>query len=275
MSDVIEGGAPAGEALTEQQQIEADAVEKFRKSQPGYVDPNPEVIEGHNADGTPITPEDNIPEKFKGKSLEEVIAIYQDLEKKQNKPPEETPPKVETPPPADDKPNQDATGFTKFTDEYTKTGTISEDSYKELADKGFSKVDIDTYIEGQKALGSNFASSIHEITGGEEGYTELINWAVEGMDAESITEYNEALQSGDQAKVKRLVEYMALKRGQATPNHPNRINGSGEGGGSGLKTFANKSEWMIATNDRLYGKDRKYTEMVDNRYLKSKRKGTL
>ena len=276
MAEIIEGGAPVGEALTEQQQIEADAVARFKKSQPGYVDPNP-MPEGHNSDGTPITSDDDIPEKYKGKSVEDVIKMHQELEKLNSKPkpPEETPPKIEETPPAEGKPNQEATGFAKFTDEYTKTGTISEESYKELADKGFSKGDIDAYIDGQKALGANFASSIHEITGGKEGYTELINWAVEGMDVESITEYNTALQSGDQAKVKRLVEYMALKRGQTTPNQPNRLQGSGESDGGGLKVFADKNEWMIATNNRLYGKDRKYTEMVDNRYLKSKRKGTL
>ena len=284
MSDVIEGGNPAPEGgegvLTEQQQIEADAVERFRKSQPGYVDPNP-MPEGHNYDVTPITEDDKIPEKYKGKTIEEVIEMHQEAEKKISNPdpkPDPTPkPKEEgTPEPkVDGEPKPEATGFQKFVEEYQTSGAISEDSYTELEAKGFSKGDIDGYIEGQKAIGQKFTESIHGLTGGEEGYTNLINWASENMDEASISEYNDAIMAGDQAKVTRLVEYMALKHGSATPNQPNRINGNGESEGGGLKTFANKGEWMEATNNRLYGKDKKYTEMVDQRYLKSKRKGSL
>lgn len=276
---VEQGGAPEGvqeSVQTEQQRVEAEAVARFKQSQPGFVDENP-IPEGHNPDGTPIAEGDNIPDKYKGKSVEDVIKMHQEAEKllsKSNEPVQETPPKEVETPKAEEQPKTEATGFEKFVTEYSTEGAISEASYKELADKGFSKADIDGYIEGQKAIGASFTKSIHDITGGEEGYNDLINWAVEGMDADSITEYNTAIQSGDQARVKRLVEYMSLKRGQ-TQQQPNRIDGSGESEGGGLKAFNDKSEWMIATNNRLYGKDKKYTAMVDGRYLKSKRKGTL
>ena len=280
MADVVEG-VPAPEVLSEQQQIEADAVLKFKQSQPGYVDPNPDVVEGFNSDGTPITPEDNIPEKYKGKSIEEVIAMHQEAEKKIGQPAPEAPPATpETPPkegdPAPEPKADDVTGFAKYTAEYATTGEVSEDSYKELEAKGFPRSDIDAYIAGQKAIGASFTAKVYELTGGEENYTELIKWAETGMDVATVTEYNEAIANGDQAKVTRLVEFMALKHGSVNRT-PNRIQGDGSADGSGLKTFAHKQEWQQATNPRTtsYGKEAKYTKMIDDRYLLSKKKGTL
>jgi len=279
--DEIEGGAPQGEGLTEQQQIEADAVARFKKSQPGYVDPNPDVVEGHNADGTPITPAGSIPEKYQGKSIEEVIAMHQEAEKKIGNPdptpkpdPDPVPPKEGDPAPTPKE--EEANGFTKYTNEYAETGVVSEESYKELEAKGFPRSDVDAYIEGQKAIGASFTAKVYELTGGEEGYTELIKWAETGMDAGTVADYNTAIAKGDQAKVTRLVEYMALKHGSAN-RAPNRIQGEGGADAGGLKPFATKQEWQQATNPRTtnYGKDPKYTKMVDDRYLTSKRKGTI
>lgn len=282
MADPIEGGAPApGEpvVLTEQQQIEADAVARFKKSLPG-ADPDPEgVPEGFNADGTPQTPEDNVPDKYKGKSIEEVIAMHQEAEKKIGNPDPATPP-TETPPkevdPATPPEEGEATGFTKYTNEYAETGVVSDESYKELEAKGFPRADVDAYIEGQKAIGASFTAKVYEMTGGEEGYTELIEWAKDGMDTATINDYNDAIAKGDQARVTRLVEYMALKHGSANRT-PNRIQGDGSADGGGLKAFSTKLEWQQATNPRTtpYGKDKKYTKMIDDRYLVSKRKGTL
>jgi hypothetical protein len=67
---------------------------------------------------------------------------------------------------------------------------------------------------------------------------------------------------------------MSLKRGDVT-RQPNRVTGSGDNDVGGLKAFTDKGEWMEATSNRLYGRDKKYTDMVDGRYLKSKSKGTI
>lgn len=276
MADTIEGGAEAPVVLSEQQQIEADAVARFKKSQPGYVDPNPEAVEGFNADGTPITEDQHIPDKYKGKSIEEVIAMHQEAEKKIGQPDPATPPATPADEPAPEPKADDVTGFAKYTDEYATTGEVSEASYKELEAKGFPRSDVDAYIEGQKAIGASFTAKVYDLTGGEENYTQLIKWAETEMDTATVTEYNEAIAKGDQVKVLRLIDHMSLKHGQLNRT-PNRIQGESGGEGGGLKPFAHKDEWQRATNPRTttYGKDPKYTKMIDNRYLLSKRKGTL
>jgi len=161
MAEVVNNGAETpvvDQVAVEQEQANQEALDKFNESQPKGGDDLSNVPKGFRADGTPIEADDNVPEKFKGKSLDDVTKMYQELEKKLGSK-EEVKPEVETPSKPDEA-KPDNTGFSKYVNEYSETGVVSEDSYKELADRGFPKADVDAYIEGQKALGDNFTSTI-------------------------------------------------------------------------------------------------------------------
>lgn len=265
-----------------QQQVEQQALDKFNESQQsaqehisGQTD---ELPDGYNADGTPK--EELIAGKFK--SQEDLLQAYQELEKKlggNNQEPPATPtePKVEekAETKVEEPTDTDAPAFSKFHEEFQANGSLSEDSYKDLEKMGLSKNDVDAYIEGQKAIAEKFTSKVFELTGGEENYNNLVSWASENMDASTITEYNEALKKGDSDKVFRLVEYMNLKQGNTTPSEPNRIEGQATNDTGGLKPFENKNEWQRAMSDRNYGRDPRYTNMVDKRYLASLKKGNI
>jgi hypothetical protein len=93
------------------------------------------------------------------------------------------------------------------------------------------------------------------------------------MPPEIIKEYNDAVDSLDQAKVLRTLEYMALKRGNAPAAAPRKLEGDAPAGG--IQPFASKLEWQNAQSNRLYGKDAKYTNMVDQRYLQSRKRGLI
>ena len=272
---------------TEQQQVEQQALDKLASSQQsaqehitGQTD---EIPEGYNPDGTPQ--EELIAGKFK--SQEDLLQAYQELEKKlgsnntNDTTVDETPaePKAEetkAEPKAEETPTDtEAPAFSKFHEEFQANGSLSEDSYSELQKMGLSKNDVDAYIEGQKAIAEKFTSKVFELTGGEDSYNNLVAWASENMDAGTIAEYNEALQKGDSDKVFRLVEYMNLKQGNTAPSEPNRIEGQATNDTGGLKPFASKLEWQQATANKLYGRDPKYTNMVDKRYLSALKKGNI
>lgn len=271
--------------VSEQQQVEAEALQKYNDSQKNVEESvsgqSEEVPEGFNSDGTPVEPDAHIPEKFRGKSLEDVIASYQELEKKvgQQSEPEDDNKGKETSEETSEETSDTNEGgaFDKYISEFNESGTISEASYEELAKLGLKKSDVDAYIEGQKAIASTFVSKVHKLTGGEEGYNSLIQWATTGIDADTINDYNDALAKGDTTKVERLVEYMYLKKQQANPTdkHPNRIQGDAGSDNGGMKAFTDKGEWQRATANPLYGKDVKYTNMVDKRFLASKRQGKI
>ena len=164
----------------------------------------------------------------------------------------------------------------KFEAEYATTGKLSEASYNELSKLGFSKRDVDIYVNGQKEIARNFTNTLYEKVGGEQAYAELVQWSASNLDKATIERYNEAVSSNDRDAILSLVEYARFKKEgtTATNNKPNRISGDS----SDVPAFApfkDKTEWQRATSNKNYGKDIKYTNMVDNRYLVARRQGLI
>lgn len=164
----------------------------------------------------------------------------------------------------------------KFEAEYATTGKLSEESYNELAKLGFSKRDVDIYVNGQKEIARNFTNTLYEKVGGEQAYAELVQWSASNLDKATIERYNEAVSSNDRDAILSLVEFAKFKKEGASPTNtkPNRISGDS----SDVPAFApfkDKTEWQRATANKNYGKDVKYTNMVDNRYLVARRQGLI
>lgn len=164
----------------------------------------------------------------------------------------------------------------KFEEEYATTGKLSEASYKELAKLGFSKRDVDIYAQGQMEIARNFANTLYTKVGGEQAYTELVQWSASNLDRATIERYNEAVKHNDREAILSLVEYAKFKKDSTTSqgNKPVRMNGDAVATGS-FAPFKDKSDWQRAMTNPNYGKDLKYTNMVDNRYLTSKRQGII
>jgi len=116
-------------------------------------------------------------------------------------------------------------------------------------------------------------SKVYEKAGGQEQYTALITWAAENADPAVVTEYNAALASMDEGRITRNLEYMKYKMNESIPADTRRL--EGDSPSTGLQPFSDKNEWQKAQTNRLYGKDRNYTAMVDKRYLTSRKKGIL
>ena len=269
---------PVSQVEQARQQVEQEALDKFRSSQQNVQEQitgqSDELPEGFNEDGTPIeettTTDEPILGKFK--SQEDLVRAYQELEKKLSK--GET---VEEATKTDEVVNSDgvAVDVKQFDTEYRENGSLSEDSYKALEKQGFSKEDVDRYIAGQEALAKQYTSTIYDTVGGQDNYNNLVTWSADNLPPETVEEYNTALTAGNLPKVQQLLEYMTFKAQGAIEQKPNRVTPTSTNESGGLKAFADKGEWQRATANRLYGKDVKYTNMIDKRYLASKRNGTI
>lgn len=266
----------------QQQQVEQEALDRYNKSQQDIQEKtsgtSDELPEGFNADGTPIVDEPtNEPILGKFKSQEDLVKAYQELEKKlgadKNEPTKEPDTKTEETTVTNDEGVK--VDVSKFNSEFLENGSLSEDSYKQLDKLGFSRGDVDRYIAGQQALMDTYKNKVYAVAGGEEQYVQLVDWAAANLDASVITDYNEAVGTGNLARTTQLLEYMQLKAGTTVPNKVNRITPTATNEGGGLKAFTDKGEWQKATANSLYGKDVKYTNMIDKRYLASKREGTI
>lgn len=259
-----------GEPQRELRPEEQEAIARYRESQQSTEERESGMPEGYNEDGTPQ--EELIAGKFK--SQDDLLNAYQELEKKlSQKQPEpdqsEKETAQETPEPAE----EGSFNTTKFEQEFVENGSLSDDSYAELEAKGFSKAQVDAYIKGQQAYASSLQNDIYSSVGGQESYVDIINWASENMSPDIIKDYNDAVDSMDKDRILRNLEYMSLKKGQSAPRETRRIEGNAPA--SGVQPFTNKNEWQRAMTDRLYGKDAKYTNMVDQRYLAARKKGIL
>lgn len=263
------------ELTPEQQVIEQEALNKYNEVQQKNIEQatgeTNELPDGFNPDGTPI--DENEPEPILGKfkSQEDLVKAYQELEKKLGS--KEAPAPDTTTEVVNDK--GVTVDVSKYNQEYVETGDLSEDSYQQLEKLGFSKADVDRYIAGQNALVETYRNKIYGAAGGEENYVALVDWAAANLDRSIIVEYNDAVGSGNINKSIQLLEYMQLKAGTTVPKQPNRVTPISTSDSGGLKPFTDKGEWQKATANNLYGKDAKYTKMVDNRFLAAKRAGTI
>lgn len=259
MSDVV---GEAGIEVTAEEQAAAD-----RMDAPADTG---DIPEGYNADGT--IKEELILGKFK--TNEDLQKAYEELEKKlgQPKTPEATP-EPDKVVPDEVKGLITPDDFTAFSKEYNETGALTEETYKTLEAKGLSKQVIDAYIEGQKALAETKANKLLNYVGGQDKYNSMVEWAKSNYTAEQGKLFDDALFSGDEARVQEQVDLLAFRM---TKGQVRRLEGSSvDTGSSALKPFEHKQEWQRYVANPMYGKDSKYTRMVDNRYLRSLESGTL
>ena len=266
--------APQGQTSAEVQQvserdtIEQEAVARYKESQLTEAERGQGTPEGYNDDGTAT--EELLAGKFK--TQDDLLTAYKELEKKLGQPKEDTAAPAEEA--SGDAPASPVNFDTSsYEAEFSTNGSLSENSYAELAKKGFDKNAVDQYIQGQTYYAKSIQSDVYGTVGGQDNYTEIVQWASQNLEPEIIKEYNDAVDTLNVAKVKRDLEYMQLKMGQNQPTPTRRIEGDSVAGG--LQPFTDKNEWQRAQTNRLYGKDAKYTNMVDSRYLAARKKGII
>jgi hypothetical protein len=174
-----------------------------------------------------------------------------------------------TPEPPKEAPAEDAGLITpdaldKYSTEFNKDGGISEESYKELKDQGYSKAIVDNYIQGQAAISQAQNQRVFDKTGGPEEYNNMVTWAKDSWSPEQVSVFNDQVNSGDEAQIMYGVDALTSQYKAANTGMPQRaLKGSSGGGESeGSRGYADKGEMFKAMNNRLYGRDASYTNSV-------------
>lgn len=145
----------------------------------------PEVI--LPSDETPF----EMPEKFAGKTAEEIAKSYMELESLRNKP--EDPKPEDTP---NEEPNQDdATTTQDLIEEYATRGTeLTEEDYQTLEEKGYSRKQVDIYKAGIEAQAQQEALATLEKAGTTaEEAAKAAEWARDNWSPERVAQFNEAI----------------------------------------------------------------------------------
>jgi len=212
---------------------------------------------------------EGLPEKFK--SVEDLAKSYQELEKKLG----DSQPK-ETEVSKNDNSDLDIAekavetaglNMDTLASEYAEKGELDEKSYEALEKAGIPKDYVNQFIEGQKAIADQQATSIKEMVGGADAYAEMSNWAAENMSEEEKTAYNTAVNSKDIETAKLAVVGLKAKFERANGNEPNLLEGKGTV--SGEKGYASWAEVTRAMGDERYSKDPAYQAMVQEKLANS------
>lgn len=230
-----------------------------------------QVIEGEGTDDVQL-PSDaeqfEMPEKFAGKSAEEIAKAYMELEKLRaskaeeqeggDSVSEEEAPKEEDPKETKEPTPLEAEKLQEYEAHLAKEGTLTDDMYKELEEAGYSREQVDREIEFRDF---QTRKSVEELTGDTiDKFKEVVKWAQENKTPEEIAEFNEALKGsnklGQQALLKTLYAEAASGTVEDVTIHSNKAPTQAP------KGYATESELFADMNNPAYKNDPKYQQKV-------------
>lgn len=167
----------------------------------------------------------------------------------------------------------------KFAQEYEKEGKLSDTSYKELADAGFSRELVDAYIDGvqrsAEASGGELAGkevdAILQEVGGQEEYDKVMQWAVTHLTEEEQEAYDRAVTNPDPAVARFVVQGLFSRYEREHGRAPSLVTGTRVSATEAARAqgFSDRSEMIKAMSDKRYGVDPEYTRRVEQQVLSS------
>ncbi len=155
-----------------------------------------------------------MPDKFAGKSAEEIAKSYMELEALKQEVPEEVTPDEE---PTKDNADSDTQDLIT---EYTERGTeLTEEDYKTLEEKGYSRKQVDIYKAGVEAQAQKESLATIEQAGTTaEEASSAIEWARANWSEERIAQFNETIETSPQAVQVQMIQM--LTEGYRAGNTP-------------------------------------------------------
>lgn len=229
-------------------------------------------VEGENTQSPDDQTEDRpswLPEKFK--SPEDLAKAYSELQAKLGgkEPDAADPAKSQTP---DDKQVQDALqskglDLNTFSEEFSKNGALSPESYEALEKAGYPRNYVDQYIEGQKARGALYESEVKSVAGGEAQFAEMQEWARVNLSVDEINAYNKAIDSGDPSQAKLAVAGIYQKFAANRPSEPNLFKGSNSAPSSDVYESIAQMQKDMATPE--YKTDPAFRAKVERKLARS------
>lgn len=229
---------------------------------------------------------DEVPEKFRNKDgnvdIESLIKSYKELEKKigskepnqennteikDNKQENKDSLKIENVEDAVKIATEKGIDFRSLENEFASTGNLSEDTFKMLNDKGIPREMVEQFIAGQQARTVAIRNEILQSVGGEEKYTEIVNWAKNNLSDNEIASYNKAMNTNDKGIIDLAVNGLKAKFIDANGQAPKLVTGKSPSSGntSSLQPFKSMQQYIEAMKDPRYQKDGVYRDEVYKR----------
>ena len=209
-----------------------------------------------------------LPDKFE--SPEDMAKAYHELERKLSSNSESVTNSDEgTPPPQTPQLNPDEAkktltdqglDYDKYYNEYLENNTLSEESYKELNQKGMSPEMVNSWIAGQQAITDKIQDIAFNSVGGAEQYQTIIDWAGKSLAQNEIDSFNRALESSNPDDSLFAIKSLNARYQMEQGSSPNLLQGST--GGSSAEAFTSLAEMSEAMKDPKYQTDPAFRDEV-------------
>jgi hypothetical protein len=130
------------------------------------------------------------------------------------------------------------TEWKDYVAEFQESGELSEDSIQKIVAKGLPEGLVRDYLAGLQAQQTihtqqveKTTQEIFDMTGGQESYQAMQEWAKETLTAEEKQTFNDAVYSGNPALAKLAVQGLHSRFIQSSPGarEINLLSGTGEG----------------------------------------------
>ena len=206
-----------------------------------------------------------LPEKFK--SAEDLAQAYSQLEKKINQPPEAQEVANMSQDDVAEKLDDAGLNFDAFAEEFMEHGNLSDEAYQALDNANIPREFVDSWLEGQQVLVEQTRNEVFSMVGGEEQYSQMINWASNNLPEHEIDAFNAAIETGDKSLATLVVQGLSAKYQSAYGAEPQLVQGqaSTQVGGS----YQSVAEVKAAMSDPRYSSDPAYRRTVAEKLARS------
>lgn len=161
--------------------------------------------------------------------------------------------------------------ITRIQTEYQGEG-LSQASYDELAQAGYSKSFVDSYIRGQEALVESYVKSVFDYAGGEAQFNALYTH-LETTNKEAAESLVSALESRDLSTVKAIVNLAGASRaktfGKPAARTVTKQASQAAPVSTKVKGYTNAADMMKDMGDPRYKSDAKFRREVEQKTMYS------
>lgn len=150
--------------------------------------------------------------------------------------------------------------------EYASKGELSEASYAKLAEAGYTKRFVDSFVRGQEALAEQYAAGVVRYAGGAEQFNRILSH-LKANDESTKEALESAIIRKDLATAKAILNLAGRNLGKTRGVAPQRtLTTQGKPAVSTPKVqtegFSSKADMVKAMSDPRYLRDAKYTMEV-------------
>lgn len=156
--------------------------------------------------------------------------------------------------------------------EYESEDGISAKSYAELAEIGYTKAFVESYIRGQEALVEQYVAGVIEYAGGREKF-EALHTHLETHNPEAAQSLEAALENRDLATIKAIINLAGESRSKTFGRKPARSVTAravpARHQAPKREGFASRGEMIKAMSDPRYRTDSAYRRSVEQKVIDS------